>query len=247
MLVIPAIDVKDGRCVRLRQGKMSEETVFSEHPEEMAKRWYSLGAERIHVVDLNGAHQGIPVNSEVIGRMVRSVPVPIQLGGGIRDMQTVDAYLSEGVRWVIIGTGALKDPDFVMEAASKYPGRIILGIDARDGRVAVEGWTEDVAISPCELAAGFESAGISAIVYTDVQRDGMKTGPNVEATEEMARCTSIPVIASGGISDIADVRKILGLAKYGVIGMITGRALYDGTLKLDEAISLCKTREGAKN
>jgi len=245
-MVIPAIDVKDGRCVRLRQGRMSDETVFSEYPEEMAKRWYSLGAERIHVVDLNGAHQGVPVNRKVIARMVRSVPVPIQLGGGIRDMETADAYLSQGVRWVIIGTGALKDPDFVMEAASKYPGRIILGIDARNGRVAVEGWTEDVGISPCDLALRFESVGISAIVYTDVQRDGMKVGPNVEATREMASCTKIPVIASGGISDITDVRKILGLAKYGVIGMISGRALYDGTLRLDEAISLCKSGERVK-
>ena len=245
MLVIPAIDLKDGRCVRLRQGRMSEETVFSDDPVEMAKRWYSLGAERIHVVDLNGAHQGVPVNSEMIRKVTKTVPVPVQLGGGIRDIGTVDAYLKQGVRWVIIGTAALKDPDFVFEAASRYPDRIILGIDARNGKVAIEGWKEDVPVSPSQLARRFESAGISAIVYTDVLRDGMKTGPNIEATTEMARCTSTPVIASGGISGLSDVREILALAEYGVIGMITGRALYDGTLELDEAISLCKGSQKA--
>ena len=240
MLVIPAIDLKDGQCVRLRQGKMWEETVFSDHPEEMAERWYRLGAERIHVVDLNGAHEGVPVNSAVIRKMTSAVPVPIQLGGGIRDIQTAEAYLEQGVRWVIIGTAALENPDFVFEATQRFPGRIILGIDAREGKVAIKGWTEDVAVSPSNLAKRFESAGISAIVYTDVLRDGMKTGPNVEATAEMARKTSIPVIASGGISDLSDVKRILPLAKLGVMGMITGRALYDGTLKLDEAISVCK-------
>ena len=240
MLVIPAIDLKDGRCVRLRQGRMSEETVFSDRPVEVAKKWYSLGAERIHVVDLNGAHQGVPVNGEIIREITKAVPVPIQLGGGIRDISTVETYLKQGVRWVIIGTAALKDSDFVLEAASRYPDRIILGIDARNGKVAVEGWTEEVAISPFQLVKRFECVKISAIVYTDVTRDGMKTGPNIEAIAQMARSTSIPVIASGGISDLSDVKKIMDLGKYGVIGMITGRALYDGTLKLDRAISVCK-------
>ena len=240
MLVIPAIDLKDGRCVRLRQGRMGDETVFSEYPEEMARRWHDMGAERIHVVDLNGAHQGLPINSGVIRKMTRTVPVPIELGGGIRDMETLEAYLDQGIRWVIIGTAAIKDPDFVHEAVEKHPDRIILGIDAKNGKVAVEGWTEEVAVSPSQLAARFSIAGISAIIYTDVLRDGMKTGPNVEGTAELARSTSIPVIASGGISDLSDVRKLLALERYGVMGMITGRALYDGSLRLDEAISVCK-------
>jgi len=221
---------------------MRDETVFSEHPEDVARKWYDLGAERIHVVDLNGAHEGTPVNSDVIQKMTQAVPIPIQLGGGIRDVKTVKRYLDQGIRWVIIGTAAIKNPDLIYEAIEKYPDRIILGIDARDGKVAVEGWTEEVEVSPWQVADRFALAGISAIVYTDILRDGMKTGPNVEATAELARSTSVPVIASGGISDLMDVEKLLPLEKYGVMGMITGRALYDGTLRLDEAISLCKSR-----
>ncbi len=240
MIVIPAIDLKDGKCVRLRQGKMWEETVFSDYPEEMAERWYALGAERIHVVDLDGAHEGTPINREAIRAITSAVPVPIQLGGGIRDLQTVEAYLEQGIRWVVIGTAALRDPDFVFEAAERFPGSIILGIDGRGGKVAIEGWTEEVGVSPSELAKHFEPAGVSAIVYTDILRDGMKTGPNIQATAAVARSTSIPLIASGGISDLSDIMKVMVLEKLGVIGVITGRALYDGTVNLDQAISLCK-------
>lgn len=242
MLVIPAIDLKDGRCVRLRQGRMGEETVFSENPHEVAKRWYELGARRIHVVDLNGAHQGCPVNSEAIRKMAKAVPIPIQLGGGIRDMATVKAYLDQGVKWVILGTAAIKSPEFVDEAIDKFPGRVILGVDARKGKVAVEGWTEEVDVSPSQLVQRFDGSGLSAIIYTDVMRDGMKTGPNVEATADLARSTTIPVIASGGISGLADVERLLPLEELGVIGMITGRALYDGSLDLHEAISLCERK-----
>ncbi|MBW1731500.1 MAG: 1-(5-phosphoribosyl)-5-[(5-phosphoribosylamino)methylideneamino]imidazole-4-carboxamide isomerase [Deltaproteobacteria bacterium] len=240
MLVIPAIDLKDGRCVRLRQGRMSEETIFSDFPHEVAKRWYDMGAERIHVVDLNGAHQGTPVNGKVIKKMVDAVPIPIQLGGGIRDMETLEAYLEQGIRWVILGTVACKDPEFVFKASERYPGRVILGIDARRGRVAVQGWTEEVALDPVDMVKMFEGAKIAAIVYTDILRDGMRTGPNIQATAELARSTSIPVIASGGVSGIGDVKALLRLRPYGVMGMITGRALYDGALDLKGAIALCK-------
>ncbi len=240
MIVIPAIDIKDGRCVRLRQGKMNQETVFSDFPDEMARRWHGLGAERIHVVDLNGAVTGSPVNKQIIRKIVKAVPVPIELGGGIRDMETLDAYIDLGVQEIILGTVAYKDPDFVFQACERYPGQIILGIDAKQGKIAVEGWTESIGLGPVEMAKKFENVGISAIIYTDISRDGMRTGPNIEATRELARSVEISVIASGGISDISDVERILDLEPYGVTGMITGRALYDGSLDLKEAIELCK-------
>ncbi len=242
MLVIPAIDIKEGRCVRLRQGKMSEETVFSDHPEEMAVRWFEAGAERLHLVDLDGAVQGKPVNMEVIRRITESVPVPVELGGGVRDMATLSAYFELGIRYLILGTVACKHPDFVCEACRAFPGRIILGIDAKDGMVALEGWTENAPLSPVELAGKFEKEDLAAIIYTDIRRDGMRTGCNVEATKHLAQSVDVPVIASGGISGLADVLEILPLAKYGVTGMITGRALYDGSLDLSEAIRACDER-----
>jgi phosphoribosylformimino-5-aminoimidazole carboxamide ribotide isomerase len=240
MLIIPAIDLKGGRCVRLKQGRMADETVFSDVPEEMAAKWYGYGAERLHLVDLDGAVQGRPVNTEVIRRIVKAVPIPVELGGGVRDMTVLKAYLDLGLRYVVLGTVACKDPAFVKRACREYPGRIILGIDAKDGAVLVEGWTEKTRMRPADLAKEFEDAGIAAIVYTDIERDGMRTGCNVAATRELARSTRTPVIASGGISGISDVLEILPLETGGVMGMITGRALYDGSLDLGEAIKICR-------
>ena len=240
MIVIPAIDIKGGRCVRLKQGRMSDETVFSDYPEEMAVKWFEHGAERLHIVDLDGAVHGMPVNKGVIKRVVNAVPIPVQLGGGVRDMKTLGAYFDLGLQYVILGTAAHKDPEFADEACSTFPGRIIIGIDAREDRVSVEGWTEEIDITPLELAKRYETSGVSAIVYTDIHRDGMKSGPNITATGAFARDIGIPVIASGGISGLADVLKILPLSEKGVIGMITGRALYDGSLDLAEAIRAVK-------
>jgi len=219
---------------------MSDETIYSDHPEEIAVRWHNEGAERIHLVDLDGAVKGRPVNGEAIRRIVNAVPVPAQLGGGIRDMDTVESYLELGIKQVILGTIAYKDPEFVIDACKKFPGSIILGIDANKGRVAVEGWVEKTDITPIEMAKGFESAGIWAVIYTDIQRDGMISGPNIEATKELAEATIAPVIASGGISGTGDVKKLLSLEQYGVMGMITGRALYEGTMDLTEAIKITR-------
>ena len=243
MVVIPAVDIKDGRCVRLQQGQMSKETIYSEVPEDMAVKWYNEGAERLHLVDLNGAVEGRPVNGEVINNIVNAIPIPIQLGGGIRDLKTIKSYLDLGIQQIIIGTAAYKDPGFIATACEKFPGRIILGIDAREGYVAIEGWTEETDISPIGMAKKYESLGISAIIYTDIQRDGMRTGPNIEATRNLAEALDIPVIASGGISGINDVERILSLKRYGVIGMITGKALYEGTLNLADAIRIVREAE----
>ena len=240
MIVIPAIDLKGGKCVRLRQGRMSEETVFSDVPEEMAVRWYEQGAERLHLVDLDGAIRGKPVNREVIRRIVSAVPIPVELGGGIRDMGTLEAYFELGLHFLILGTAVHKDPEFVKKACTAFPGRIILGIDARENRVALEGWTETTEMSPVDLAKDFERKGVAAVIYTDISRDGMRTGPNVEGTRDLARSIDMPVIASGGISGLADVMDILALSDDGVEGMITGRALYDGSLRLSDAIEACK-------
>ncbi len=240
MIVIPAIDIKGGRCVRLKQGRMSDETVFSDVPEEMAVRWFEQGAERLHMVDLDGAVEGKAVNHDAIKRIVNAIPIPVQLGGGIRTLSILEVYFDLGIQYAILGTAVCKDPDFVRQATEKFPGRIIIGIDARGDRVAVEGWTEDVDLTPLELAKRFEGLGVSAINYTDIHRDGMRTGPNIEATRDLARAISIPVIASGGISGIQDVLNVLALAEDGVIGMITGRALYDGSLDLHEAIEASK-------
>ena len=232
MIVIPAIDIKGGRCVRLKQGEMSKETVYSEVPEEMAVQWHEKGAERLHLVDLDGAIEGKAVNKEVISGMVAAIPIPVQLGGGIRDMETIETYIKLGI-----------NPEFLTQACKEFAGRIILGIDARKDRVAVEGWTEETDMTVAEMAKGFENIGISAIIYTDIHRDGMSTGPNVEATKVLAQTVETPVIASGGISGIDDVAKILSLEAYGVTGMITGRALYNGTLDLADAIKLTKSQK----
>ena len=240
MLIIPAIDIKNGKCVRLKQGRMSDETIFSDKPEEMAKKWFDCGAERLHLVDLDGAVSGKPVNRETISRIVESIPIPVELGGGVRDLNTLHAYFELGLQYVILGTVAHKDPDFVIEACRLYPGQIILGIDARNDRIAVEGWTEEINLTPAALAKRFEDYGLAAIIYTDINRDGMRTGCNVEATGALAGSTRTPVIASGGISRMDDVLKILPLAGDGVMGLITGRALYDGSLDLTAAIKACQ-------
>ena len=238
MIVIPAIDIKGGRCVRLKQGRMDDETVFSDVPEEMALKWFDQGAERLHVVDLDGAAQGKAVNREVIKRIISAIPIPVELGGGVRDMSTLEAYFELGLRYVILGTVVFKDPEFVRRACDRFPGKIILGIDARKDCVAVEGWTEEVSTTPVELAKRFEDTGVAAIIYTDIYRDGMRTGPNVEVTRTLAKSVKPPVIASGGISGISDVLAVSNLSDDGVIGMIAGRALYDGSLGLAEAIKV---------
>ncbi|EFK05633.1 1-(5-phosphoribosyl)-5-[(5-phosphoribosylamino)methylideneamino]imidazole-4-carboxamide isomerase [delta proteobacterium NaphS2] len=240
MLIIPAIDIKNGKCVRLRQGRMSDETIFSDQPDEMAGKWFDCGAERLHLVDLDGAVSGKPVNRKTIRRIVEAVPIPVELGGGVRDMETLHAYFDLGLQYIILGTVAHKDPDFVKEACRLYPGRIILGIDARNNRVAVEGWTEEINLTPAALADRFKDDGLAAIIYTDINRDGMRTGCNVEATGALAGTTTIPIIASGGISGLDDVLKILPLSADGVMGIITGRALYDGSLDLAAAIKACR-------
>ena len=243
MIVIPAVDIKGGRAVRLKQGKMSEETVYSDDPVQTARTWYSKGAERIHVVDLDGAVGGKRVNAEVIAEITRSVPVPVELGGGIRNLASIEFYLDVGVAWVILGTAAHKDPNLVEEACGRFPGRVMLAIDARGSRVAVEGWTEDTERSAVEVARSFEDRGIAAVIYTDIQRDGMSIGPSLRATGELARALKTPVIASGGISGLEDIRKVITLARQGVVGVITGRALYEGTLDLEEAIRVAKENE----
>lgn len=246
MLVIPAIDIRGGRCVRLAQGQLDRETVYSDNPEKVAIRWREAGAERIHLVDLDGAVGGRPVNRETIERIARTLSIPIQMGGGIRDLATMEAYLSLGIQQVILGTVAVKNPEFVEMACRRFPDRVIVGIDARDNCVAVEGWMEETNLSPLEMAHRLEQIGVSAIVYTDIFRDGMRTGPNVMATGDLAKALNIPVIASGGISTIEDVEKLLELQEYGVTGMITGRALYEGTLDLTEAINLSKFQKKNK-
>ncbi|MEJ2726428.1 MAG: 1-(5-phosphoribosyl)-5-[(5-phosphoribosylamino)methylideneamino]imidazole-4-carboxamide isomerase [Deltaproteobacteria bacterium] len=240
MIIIPAIDLKAGRCVRLRQGRMAEETVYSENPVDMALAWAEKGAERIHVVDLDGAVQGKPVNHRAVGEIVEALSIPVQLGGGIRDMSHIEAYIREGVGWVILGTAAFKDPKFLRAACREFSDRVLLAVDAHRGRAAVEGWTEETNLGAVELARRYEDEGIAAIVYTDIERDGMSVGPNVAATENLAKSIRVPVIASGGISGMDDVVKLLELEPYGVVGMITGRALYEGTLDLGEAIRVSR-------
>ena len=231
MLIIPAIDLKDGQCVRLRQGRMEDDTVFSDNPVEMAARWMDEGARRLHLVDLNGAFAGKPVNGDAIHAIAIEYPdLPIQVGGGIRDEATIESYLDAGVEYCIIGTQAVKDPAFVARACRAFPGHIIVGLDAKEGRVAINGWAEVTDQEVTELARRFEGDGVSAIVYTDIGRDGMLTGPNVVATAALANAIEIPVIASGGITDIDDIRALCEAPSDNIMGAITGRAIYEGTL-----------------
>ncbi len=236
MLLIPAIDLKDGKCVRLRQGRMEDSTVFSDDPVAMAARWVEAGARRLHLVDLNGAFAGQPVNAQVIRRIAQTFPdLPIQVGGGIRDDQTVETYLDAGVQFVIIGTKAVQDPHFVSDLCLEYPGHIIVGLDAKDGRVAVNGWSKLSRHNVVDLAQIFERYGVEAIVYTDISRDGMMQGVNVDATVRLAQAISIPVIASGGVSTLADVRALCAVEQEGIMGAIIGRALYEGNIDLATA------------
>jgi phosphoribosylformimino-5-aminoimidazole carboxamide ribotide isomerase len=239
LLVIPAIDLKDGKCVRLRQGDMDQATVFSDDPLATAARWVRAGARRLHVVDLNGAVAGKPVNAKAVEAIAREFPeLPIQVGGGIRDEDTIQAYLDAGVRYVILGTKAVNAPHFVSDVCSEFPGHVIVGLDAKDGKVAIDGWSKLSGHDVVDLAKKFQDAGVEAIVYTDIGRDGMMSGVNVEATVKLANSISIPVIASGGITNIEDIRKLCGVAEHGIVGAITGRAIYEGTLDFAAAQKL---------
>lgn len=240
MLIIPAIDLKDGQCVRLRQGLMEDSTVFSDDPVAVAARWVNAGCRRLHLVDLNGAFAGEPVNGAVVTAIAAAYPrLPIQIGGGIRTMETIEHYIKAGVSYVIIGTKAVKEPAFVAEACAAFPGKVIVGLDAKDGLVATDGWAEVSTVHATDLARRFESDGVSAIVYTDIARDGMMQGVNVQATVAMAQASRIPVIASGGITNLDDIRGLLAVAHTGISGAITGRAIYEGTLDVAEAQRLC--------
>jgi phosphoribosylformimino-5-aminoimidazole carboxamide ribotide isomerase len=242
VLLIPAIDLKDGRCVRLRQGRMEDETVFSDDPVQMASRWASAGARRLHLVDLNGAFAGEPVNGDAIRAIAAQFPdLPIQVGGGIRDEATIGRYLEAGVSFCIIGTQAVKEPDLVARACNAFSGRVIVGLDAKDGQLAIKGWAEITEHRVEDLAKRFEDDGVSAIVYTDIGRDGMMTGPNVEATRALAEAISIPVVASGGITNLEDVRALCAVAGSGITAAITGRAIYEGTLDFSEGQRVADT------
>ncbi|MEH6823825.1 MAG: 1-(5-phosphoribosyl)-5-[(5-phosphoribosylamino)methylideneamino]imidazole-4-carboxamide isomerase [Motiliproteus sp.] len=242
MLIIPAIDLKDGKCVRLRQGRMDESTVFSDNPVEMAAKWVEAGCRRLHLVDLNGAFAGEPVNGEIVRAIAKAYPkLPIQIGGGIRNVEIIEAYLNAGVSHVIIGTKAVKDPDFVTAMCKRFPGRIIVGLDAQDGYVAIDGWAEITDVKAVDLAKRFRNDGVESIVYTDIARDGMMQGVNVEATVNLAQQAGIPVIASGGVTNIDDIHALCKFADQGILGAITGRAIYEGTLDVAEAQALCDT------
>jgi len=243
MILFPAIDLKDGQCVRLKLGEMSEATVFNDDPGAQARAFEAQGFSWIHIVDLNGAFAGRPVNTSAVESILAVVTVPVQLGGGIRDHATIDHWLGRGIRRVILGTVAVRDPALVKEACRRHPGRIVVGIDARDGKVAVEGWAETSEMTAIELARRFEDAGVAAIVFTDIGRDGMLKGLNLEATVALARATSIPVVASGGLASMADVEALLRPEHAILEGAITGRALYDG--RLDAAAALARIKASA--
>lgn len=239
MLLIPAIDIKDGKCVRLMQGDMARDTVYSDDPVAVARRWVAAGARRLHIVDLNGATDGRPVNSEVIHALVEACPtVPIQVGGGIRDEDTIQQYLDAGVRFVILGTKAVTAPHFVSDVCLEFPGHIIVGLDVRDGKVAIDGWSKLSKHDAIDLAQHFQNDGVEAIVFTDIGRDGMMSGLNIEATVAFARALTIPVIASGGVSNLDDIRKLCGVYAEGIEGAITGRAIYEGSLDFAAAQQL---------
>ncbi len=236
MILYPAIDLKDGACVRLERGDMARATVFGEDPAAQARAFAEAGCAWLHVVDLNGAFAGRPINAAAVEAILAAVDLPVQLGGGIRDMATIENWLERGVRRVVLGTAAVKNPELVREACRAWPGRIAVGIDVRDGQVAVEGWAETAALTPQELAARFDDAGVAAIVYTDIERDGVLSGPNIAATAALAACVGVPVIASGGIASLADLEALA--AEGTVAGAIVGRALYDGRLDLGEALAV---------
>ena len=236
MIIIPAIDLKDGQCVRLRKGIMEDTTVFSNNPTEMASKWVSEGARRLHLVDLNGAFEGKPINADCVNEITKSFPdLPVQIGGGIRDLQTANAYIEAGISYLIIGTMAVTNPDFVEKLCDEFPNKIIVGLDANNGLVATDGWAKQTDIDVVELSKKYEQYGVNSIVYTDIARDGMMQGVNVEATANLAKKTSIPIIASGGITNLDDIAALLKNAHHGIMGAITGRALYEGQLDFNDA------------
>jgi phosphoribosylformimino-5-aminoimidazole carboxamide ribotide isomerase len=241
VILFPAIDLKDGHCVRLRQGEMDQATVFNEDPAAQAKAFEEQGFEWLHVVDLNGAFEGRPVNAAAVEAIIAAIHIPVQLGGGIRDLDTIVAWLDKGIDRVILGTAAVRDPALVREAARDFPGCIAVGIDARDGKVAVEGWAEASELTALEIAKRFEDAGVAAIIYTDIARDGMLKGLNLDATIALADAISIPVIASGGFASIEDVKALLQPRAAKLEGAIAGRALYDGRVDVAEALRLIKS------
>ncbi|MBZ0126243.1 MAG: 1-(5-phosphoribosyl)-5-[(5-phosphoribosylamino)methylideneamino]imidazole-4-carboxamide isomerase, partial [Rhodocyclaceae bacterium] len=237
MLLIPAIDLKDGHCVRLKQGDMDDATVFSEDPASMARHWLAQGARRLHLVDLNGAVAGKPKNEAVIKSITAAVgdDIPVQLGGGIRDLDTIERYLDDGITYVIIGTAAVKNPGFLHDACGAFPGHIIVGLDAKDGKVATDGWSKMTGHDVVDLARKYEDYGVEAVVYTDIGRDGMLSGVNIEATVRLAQALRIPVIASGGIASMKDIKALCKVEGEGIMGAITGRAIYEGTLDFKKA------------
>jgi phosphoribosylformimino-5-aminoimidazole carboxamide ribotide isomerase len=247
MLLIPAIDLKDGHCVRLRQGDMADATVFSEDPAAMARHWIEQGARRLHLVDLNGAFAGKPKNEAVIKAILDEVgsEIPVQLGGGIRDLDTIERCLDDGVTYVIIGTAAVKNPGFLHDACGAFPGHIIVGLDAKEGKVAVDGWSKMTGHDVVDLARKFEDYGVEAVIYTDIGRDGMMNGINIEATRKLAQALRIPVIASGGIASVKDVKALCDIAADGIMGAITGRAIYEGKLDFKKAQAEADKLSGA--
>lgn len=244
MIIIPAIDLKNGQCVRLRQGLMDDTTVFSDNPVDMAAQWVAQGAKRLHLVDLNGAFEGKPVNADSVTEISKAFPdLPVQIGGGIRDMNVANAYIEAGVRYLIIGTMAVTHPEFVSQLCREFPNKVIVGLDANDGLVATEGWAQKTDLHVIDLSKKFEQDGVNAIVYTDIARDGMMQGVNVEATANLAKQTSIPIIASGGITNMDDISNLLTETHHGIIGAITGRAIYEGTLDFTQAQALCDANQ----
>jgi len=236
MIIIPAIDLKDGQCVRLRKGIMEDTTVFSNNPTEMASKWVAEGARRLHLVDLNGAFEGKPINADCVNEITKSFPnLPVQIGGGIRDLQSANAYIEAGISYLIIGTMAVTNPDFVEKLCDEFPNKIIVGLDANNGLVATDGWAKQTDIDVVELSKKYEQYGVNSIVYTDIARDGMMQGVNVEATANLAKKTSIPIIASGGITNLDDIAALLKNAHHGIMGAITGRAIYEGQLDFNDA------------
>ncbi|HIC91557.1 MAG TPA: 1-(5-phosphoribosyl)-5-[(5-phosphoribosylamino)methylideneamino]imidazole-4-carboxamide isomerase [Syntrophaceae bacterium] len=236
MIIIPAIDIREGKCVRLVRGVRGSETIYSHNPAEVARRWESKGAELLHVVDIDGAFDGRPQNMEIVGEILNSVSIPIQVGGGIRDMESIRTYVSMGVNRIILGTAALENSGLIKQAVSVFPGKILVAIDAKDDKVTIEGWTEVATISPVQFVSRLEKSGVVAVIYTDTYRDGTEAGLNLEGIRRLADSTSIPVIASGGVSSIRDIKELLKLEPCGVVGVITGKAVYNGSLDLEEAI-----------
>ncbi len=243
MLIIPAIDLKEGKCVRLEQGLMDKATVYSENPATTAKHWEEQGAELLHVVDLDGAFAGVPKNLDAIKSIRSAIKIPIEVGGGIRDVATIESLVSIGIDRIILGTAAIENPSFVLEACEMFPGRIIVGIDAKEGLVAIKGWAEVTKVKAIDLAIQMQDYGVIAIIYTDIKRDGMLSGPNIEATQALAKALHIPVIASGGVHTMKDIENLLTVRYSGVSGVITGKAIYSGSLDLKEAIQFIKMND----